>query len=64
LVCPFALFVIKEPFLNGDENLVVGTFDDAVGSWVVDEGKDWLGVDGTAEFLEVLAVVRFAVVDC
>jgi hypothetical protein len=40
LVCPFALFFIKEPFLNGAENLAIGTFDDAVGLWVVDGGED------------------------
>jgi hypothetical protein len=64
LVCPFALFVVKEPFLDGAENLVVGTFDDAVGLWVVDRGEDCLGADGTAKFLEVLVVKLFAVVDC
>jgi hypothetical protein len=64
LVSPLALFVVKEPFLNGAKNLVVGTFDDTVGLWVVDEGEDWLGADGTVEFLEVLAVELFAVVDC
>jgi hypothetical protein len=64
LVCPFALFVVEEHFLNGVENLVVGAFDDDVGLWVVDGGEDWLGGDGTAEFPEVLAVKLFAVVDC
>jgi hypothetical protein len=39
LVRPFALFVVKEHFLNGAENLVVGAFDDAVGLWVVTEAK-------------------------
>jgi hypothetical protein len=63
LVCPFALFVVKEHFLNGAENLVVGAFDDAVGLCVVDRGDDWLCADGTAEFTEVLAVELFAVVD-
>ena len=38
-------------------------FDDAVGFWVVDRGEDWLCANGTAEFLEVLAVELFAVVD-
>jgi hypothetical protein len=56
------------PFLssriNGAENLAIGTFDDAVGLWVVNRGEDWLCADGTAEFLEVLAVELFAVVDC
>jgi hypothetical protein len=64
LVCPFALFVVKEPFLNDAENLAVGTFDDAVGLWVVDGGEDSLGADGTAEFSEVLTVKLFIVVDC
>jgi hypothetical protein len=64
LVCPFALFVVEEPFLNGAENLAIGAFDDVVGLWVVDGGEDWLGANGTAEFPEVLAVELFAVVDC
>jgi hypothetical protein len=42
LVYPFAIFVVKEPFLNGAQNLVVGAFDDAVGLWVVDRDEDWL----------------------
>jgi hypothetical protein len=53
-----------EPFLNGAKNLAVRTFDDVVGLWVVDGGKDYLGADGTAEFPEVLAVKLFAVVEC
>jgi hypothetical protein len=40
LVYPFALFVVKEPFLDGAENLTVGMFDDVVGLWVVDRGED------------------------
>jgi hypothetical protein len=64
LVCPFAIFVVKEPFLNVTENLAIGMFDDVVGLWVVDRGEDWLGADGTAEFPEVLAIELFAVVDC
>jgi hypothetical protein len=64
LVCPFALFVVKEPFLDGTKNLAIGAFDDTVGLWVVYRGKDRLCADGTAEFPEVLAVELFAVVDC
>jgi hypothetical protein len=64
LVCPFALFVIKEPFLNGAKNLAIGIFDDAVGLWVVDRGEDRLCADGAAEFPEVLAVELLVVVEC
>jgi hypothetical protein len=42
-------FVVKEPFLNGNKNLAIGTFDDVVGLWVVDRGEDWLCADGTAD---------------
>jgi hypothetical protein len=63
LVGPFALFVVKEPFLDGAEDLAVGAFDDTIGLWVVHRGEDRLGADGTAEFPEVLAVKLFAVVD-
>jgi hypothetical protein len=63
LVGPFALFVIKEPFLDGTEDIVIGAFDDTIGLWVVHRGEDRLGADGTAEFPEVLAVKLFAVVD-
>jgi hypothetical protein len=63
LVGPFALFVIKEPFLDGAKNLAIGAFDDTVGLWVIYRGEDRLGVDGTAKFSEVLAVELFAVVD-
>jgi hypothetical protein len=61
LVCPF---VVKEPFLDGAENLAIGAFDDSVGLRVVDRGEDWLCADGAAEFLEVLAVELFVVVYC
>ena len=63
MVYPFALFVVKEPFLDGAKNLAIGAFDDTVGLWVVYRGEDRLGADGTAEFPEVLAVKLFAVVD-
>jgi hypothetical protein len=64
LVFPFALFVVKEPFLNGAKNLAIGAFNNAVGLWVVDRGEDWLYADGVAEFPKVLAVELFAIVDC
>jgi hypothetical protein len=64
LVCPFALFVVEEPFLDSDEDLVVGAFDDAVGLWVVDRDEHCLGGDGTIEFSEILIVELFVVVDC
>jgi hypothetical protein len=63
LVVPFALFVVKEPFLDGAKDLAIGAFDYTIGLWVVYRGKDRLGADGTAEFPEVLAVELFAVVD-
>ena len=63
MVRPFALFVVKEPFLDGAKNLAIGEFDNTVGLWVVYRGKDRLGADGTAEFPEVLAVELFAVVN-
>jgi hypothetical protein len=63
LVGPFARFVVKEPFLDGAEDLAVGAFDDTVGLWVVHRGEYRLGANGTAEFPEVLAVKPFAVVD-
>jgi hypothetical protein len=64
LVCPFALFVVEEPFLDSSEDLAVGAFDDTVGLWVVDKGKHCLGVDGAAELSEVLVAKLLAVVDC
>jgi hypothetical protein len=64
LVCPFALFVVEEPFLDSAEDLVVGAFDDTAGLWVLDEGEHCLGANGTAEFPEVLVVKLFVVVDC
>jgi hypothetical protein len=64
LVCPFALFVVEEPFLDSAEDLAVGSFDDTVGLWVVDRGEHCLGTDGTAEFPEILVVKLFAIVDC
>jgi hypothetical protein len=64
LVGPFALFVVKKPFLDGSENFAIGTLNNIVGLWVVHWGKDRLGVDGKAEIPKVLAVELFAVVDC
>jgi hypothetical protein len=64
LVGPFALFVVKEPFLDGAKDLAIGVFDDTVGLWVVYRGEDRLGADGSAEFPEVFAIEQFAVVDC
>jgi hypothetical protein len=64
LVCPFALFVVEEPFLDSAEDLAVGAFDDTVGLWVVDRGEHCFGANGTAKFSEVLVVKLLAVVDC
>jgi hypothetical protein len=64
LVSPFALFVVKKPFLDGTKNLAIGALNNAVGLWVVHRGEDRLGADGKAEIPEVLAVELFAVVDC
>jgi hypothetical protein len=63
LVGPFALFVVKEPFLDGAKYLAIGAFDDTVGLWVVYRGEERLGADGTIEFPKVLAVELFAVVN-
>jgi hypothetical protein len=35
LVGPFALFVVEKSFLDGSENLAVGTLNDAIGLRVV-----------------------------
>jgi hypothetical protein len=64
LVCPVALFVVEEPFLDSAEDLVVGAFDDTIGLWVVDRGEHYLGANGTAELSEVLVVKLLAVVNC
>jgi hypothetical protein len=64
LVCPFALFVVEEPFLDSAEDLVVGAFNDTVGLWVVDRGEHCFGANGAAEFSEVLVVKLLVVVDC
>jgi hypothetical protein len=56
-------FIVKEPFLDGAEDLAIVAFDDTVGLWVVHRGEDRLGADGTAEFPEVLAIKLFVVVD-
>jgi hypothetical protein len=63
LVCPFALFVVEEPFLDSVEYLVVGAFDDTFGLWVVDRGEHCLGANGIAELSEVLVVKLLVVVD-
>ena len=64
MVGPFALFVVKKSFLDGSENLVVGTLNDAVRLRVVYRGEDRLGANGETEIPEVLAVKLFAIVDC
>jgi hypothetical protein len=64
LVGPFALFVVKKPFLDGTKNLAIGALNNTVELWVVHRGEDRLGADGKAEIPEVLAVELFAVVDC
>jgi uncharacterized protein (UPF0261 family) len=63
LISPFALFVVKKPFLDGGENFAIGTLNNTVGLWVVHWGEDRLGANGKAEIPEVLAVELFAVVD-
>jgi hypothetical protein len=63
LVDPFALSVVKEPFLDGAKNLGIGVLDHTVGLWVVHRCEDRLGADGAVEFPEVLVVKLFAVVD-
>jgi hypothetical protein len=64
LVDPFSLLVVEKSFLDGGEDFVVGALDDAVGLRMVYRGEDGLGADGEAEISKVLAVKRFAVVDC
>jgi hypothetical protein len=64
LVGPFALFVVKKPFLDDTKNLAIGALSNTVGLWVVHRGEDRFGADGKAEIPEVLAVELFAVVDC
>jgi hypothetical protein len=64
LVSPFALFVVKKPFLDGTKNLAIGTLNNTVGLWVVHRGEDRHGADGKTEIPEVLAVELFAIVDC
>jgi hypothetical protein len=64
LVCPFALFVVEEPFLDSAKDLDVGAFDDTVGLWVVDRGEHCLAANGTTEFSEILVVKLLADVDC
>ena len=60
MVDPFALFVVKKSFLDGSEDLVVGTLNDAIGLRVVYRGEDRLGADGETEISKVLAVKLFA----
>jgi hypothetical protein len=64
LVDPFALFVVKKPFLDGGKIFSIVTLNNAVGLWVVYRGEDRLGADEKAEISEVLAVELFAVDDC
>jgi hypothetical protein len=64
LVGPFALFVVKKPFLDGTKNFVISTLNNTVGLRVVHRGEDRLGADGKAEIPDVLAVELFVVVDC
>jgi hypothetical protein len=64
LVDPFALFVVKKPFLDGGKKFSIVTLNNAVGLWVVHRGEDRLGADEKAEISEVLVVELFAVVDC
>ena len=64
MVSPFALFVVKKPFLDGTKNLAIGVLNNTIGLWVVQRGEDRLGADGKAEIPEVLDVELFAVVDC
>jgi hypothetical protein len=64
LVCPFALFIIKEPFLDSAKDLAIGAFDYAIGLWVVDRGEHCLRANGAAKFSEVLVVKLLVVVDC
>jgi hypothetical protein len=63
LVGPFALFVVKKPFLDGTKNFAIGALNNTVGLWVVHRGKDRLGADGKAEIPEVLAIELFVVVN-
>jgi hypothetical protein len=63
LVGPFALFVVEKSFLDGSENLAVGTLNDTIGLQVVYRGEDRLGADGGIEIPEVLAVKLFVVVN-
>jgi hypothetical protein len=64
LVGPFALFVVEKSFLDGSENLAIGTLNDAVGLRVVYQGEDRLGADGETKIPEVLAIKLFDIVDC
>ena len=64
MVGPFSLLVVEKSFLDGNENLVVGTLNDVVGLRVVYRGEDMFGADGETKIPEVLAVKLFAVVDC
>jgi hypothetical protein len=64
LVGPFALFVVKKPFLDGTKIFAIGSLNNTIGLWVVHRGEDMLGADGKAEIPEVLVVELCAVVDC
>jgi hypothetical protein len=63
LVDPFALFVVKKPFLDGSKFFAMGTLDNTVGLWVVHRGEDMFGANGKTEIPEVLVVKLFVVVD-
>jgi hypothetical protein len=63
LVGPFALFIVKKPFLDDTKNLAIGALNNAIGLWVVHRGEDRLGADGKVDIPEVLVVELFAVVD-
>jgi hypothetical protein len=64
LVGPFTLLVVEKSFLDGSENLAIGTLDDAIGLRVVYRGEGRLGANGEAKVPEVLVVKLFVVVDC
>ena len=57
LVCPFS-------FLDGAENLAVGTFNYSVGLLVVDRCEHCLRADRAAKFPGILVVELLFIVDC
>jgi hypothetical protein len=64
LVGPFALFVVKKPFLDGTKIFAIGALNNTIGLWVVHRGEDRLSADGKTEIPDVLAIELFVVVDC